>query len=149
MDTWSGEIPHFSRKELACKGTGKVLMDIRFARALPWLRGLWGKPLIVNSCCRTPDHNAAVGGHPRSLHLTKNPRHPTHGTMAVDIRWWDWTDSDRLAFAQLAYKNRWSVGLHDSFIHLDRRSEIGLARAVFVYGRWSAPFKIEEVINDA
>jgi len=141
VNTWEGALPYFSAGELACKGSGDIKLDLRFAAHLPALRQSWGKPLTVTSCCRTPGHNQVVGGHPRSLHLTDNPHHPTHGTMAIDLLWPD----APLSFARLAYKMGWSVGLHDVFIHLDLRRVIGLPKAVFKYGKWSEPFQQEEI----
>lgn len=139
--SWHGALPYFPKHELACQGCGVVHLDIRFAAALPALRQAWGAPLTPTSVCRTPSHNTAVGGHPRSLHLTGNPYHPTNGCMAADFAWPD----DKLAFARLAWQMGWSVGLHDSFIHVDRRADIGLQKRVFLYGEWSAPFDREDI----
>lgn len=145
---WTEAIPYFSREELACKGSGIIKLDIRFAAALPALRADWGKPLnLLNggSVCRTPEHNASIpGAHPRSLHLTENPVHPTFGTMAADIPWREWAENEKLQFARLAYKKGWTVGLHDGFCHVDRRKEIGLRKIVFLYGAWSG-FSADEV----
>lgn len=148
MSTWTEALPFFPRHELACSGTGVVLMDARFAATLPALRAAWGRPLIPNSVCRTPEHNVAVGGHPNSLHMTVNPRWPTKGCMAADLRWRGWKPEDQLALARLAWRMGWSVGLHDGFIHVDRRADLGLAelpKAVFLYGTWSEPFNREDI----
>jgi hypothetical protein len=51
----------------------------------------------------------------------------------------------QLALARLAWKMGWAVGLHDGFIHIDRRKDIGLQKAVFVYGVWSSPFNREDI----
>lgn len=145
---WSEEIPYFTRSELACKGTGIIRMDIRFAAALPALRLAHGGPLGPSSVCRTPDHNKAVGGHPRSLHLTENPKWPTNGTMAADIRWLGWSSDDQLDFAGLAWDMGWSVGLHDSFCHIDRRADLALPELpqhVFLYGSWAGAFSPNDV----
>jgi hypothetical protein len=138
---------YFTDKELACKGTGVVLLDPLFEQELPKLREVWGKQLIPTSVCRTPEHNKAVGGHPNSLHLTINPTHKTKGCCAADIRWNNWSKQDRLAFARLAFSMGWSVGLHNTFIHIDRRDAGGLPQAVFLYGTWNNEFKIEDVRN--
>lgn len=141
MLTWNHALPYFTKQELACKGSGVVHLDIRFAVALPALRQAWGRPLTPTSVCRTPSHNEAVGGHPRSLHLTGNPYHPTNGCMAADFVW----PNDKLAFARIAWSMGWAVGLHDAFIHVDRRGDIGLQKRVFLYGQWSAPFDREDI----
>ena len=145
--TWYKPLPYFTAKELACKATGTIKLHDTFAAYLPALRAEWGAPLYPTSVCRTPEHNKGVGGHPRSLHLTENPVHPTSGSMAADLHWQDWPTKRKLRFARLAHKRGWSVGLHDTFVHVDRRKDIGLTQAVFVYGQWSGEFKADEVIT--
>jgi len=144
--TWTTALPYFSEDELACKGSGIVALDPRFAAHLPALRASWGRPLFPTSVCRSPEHNESEGGHPRSLHLTENPVHPTEGCMAADIFWRNWSKDLKLEFAQLAWSLGWSVGLHDVFIHVDRRKDLGLAQSVFLYGSWSSPFSPGEVV---
>lgn len=143
---WAGAIPYFSENELKCKGSGKLVLDIRFASRLPELRASWGGAMTLNSCCRSPEHNKRVGGHPNSLHLTKNPKHPTHGTAACDVRWGDWSHEFQLGFARLAYSKGWSVGLHNSFCHIDARKWCDLNQAVFLYGSWDGRFTKEDVL---
>ena len=46
----------FSPAEIACRGTGKLLVHEEA------LRDRLGKPLIVTSGYRSPEHNRAVGG---------------------------------------------------------------------------------------
>jgi len=119
-------IPYFTEHELKCKGTGVIKLDDRFAEALPKLREAWGKPLVPTSVCRTPEYNKAIGGHPRSLHLTENPVWPTKGTMAADIDWKEWATGKQQEFAELARAMGWRVGLSNSFIHIDRGHEVGV-----------------------
>lgn len=142
----SRAIEFFSERELACKGTGVIKLDPRFAEALPKLRRAWGSALSPTSVCRTPEHNTKVGGHPRSLHLTENPAHPSQGCMAADIAWRHWPTSQKLEFAKLAWSMGWAVGLHDGFCHIDRRADIGLKRTVFLYGTWSGAFSPGDVV---
>jgi len=111
------------------------------------LRRKWGMPLTPTSVCRTPQHNAKVGGNPRSLHLTENPKWQTFGTMAADISWRDWHKEKKLKFAKLAWDLGWSIGLHNSFCHIDRRVEAGLEQKVFLYGTWDNQFKVDEVVK--
>jgi hypothetical protein len=135
----------FSDRELACKGSGEIKLDPLFEAELPELRRAWGRPLIANSVCRSPQHNRSVGGHPNSLHLTENPTHKTKGTAAADLSWRGWSKIDQLRFARLAWARGWSVGLHNSFIHVDRRDAAGLPQACFLYGSWDGRFTVEEV----
>ena len=139
-------IDYFSEKELACKGTGIIELDPRFAEALVDLRETWGKPLSPSSVCRTPLHNKFVKGHPNSFHLTENPKWKTFGTMAADITWRSWDTETKLKFAKLAYSLGWAVGLHNSFCHIDRRVDAGLPQAVFLYGTWSNLFDKKDVV---
>jgi len=131
-------IPHFPEHELRCKGSGEIRLDPRFAEALPKLREAFGKPLVPNSVCRSPEHNKKIKGHPSSLHLTHNPKWPTFGTMACDIRWRDWSPVDQECFARLALSQGWRVGLHDGFCHIDRLLDVVPDhKKVFVYGTYT------------
>jgi zinc D-Ala-D-Ala carboxypeptidase len=138
--SWSEALPYFSKKELACKGSGVIRLDLRFAASLPALRLDWGRPLTLTSVCSSPEHNKSVGGHPRSLHLTENHVHPVQGTMAADIAWSEWSNLDRERFYRTALTLGWSVGLHPSFVHVDRRSDVGLPRVTFHYPTWNRAF---------
>jgi len=135
---WDGALPYFTETELRCRHCGELKLDLVFAAALVALRFQWGRPLTPTSVCRCFDHNQAVGGHPRSLHLTQNPVHRTAGTAAADIFWGDWSLPRQLEFAQLAYKLGFSVGLHRTFCHVDARAllDIGLKQSVFTYDKW-------------
>lgn len=60
--------PNFSPQEMACRGTGKLMVDEAAMDRLQALRDALGAPLIITSAYRSPEHNAAVGGAPNSLH---------------------------------------------------------------------------------
>ncbi len=64
--TWDNFRPH----ELACKGTGKVLIDPHSMDCLQRLRNILGQPIHLNSAFRSKSHNRAVGGAKNSYHLT-------------------------------------------------------------------------------
>lgn len=138
---FKSRIPFFTADELACKCCGLIQLDMHFAVHMPVLRLQWGRPLSPSSVCRCPKHNTAEGGHPRSLHLTDNPEHPTEGACAADIRWHTWSLEDKLAFARLAWKLGWSIGLNKWFCHIDRRKDIGLQQRVFLYSNWPGDFE--------
>ena len=59
----------FSPREIACKGTGKVLVNEDALDKLQALRDRLRKPLILTSAYRSPEHNRAVGGAKRSKHM--------------------------------------------------------------------------------
>jgi hypothetical protein len=61
--------PNFSPAEIACRGTGRLLIDEEALDRLQALRDALGKPLIVRSAYRSPEHNRAVGGAVASRHL--------------------------------------------------------------------------------
>lgn len=60
---------NFSPAEIACRGTGKLLVNEPALDRLQALRDRLGKPLIVRSAYRSPEHNRAVGGATRSKHM--------------------------------------------------------------------------------
>lgn len=60
---------NFSPAEIACRGSGSLRINEEALDKLQALRDRLGKPLIVRSAYRSPAHNRAVGGAPRSKHL--------------------------------------------------------------------------------
>jgi hypothetical protein len=151
-NVWLGAIPYFPMRELECPCCGSVMLNREFAAKLPALRVEWGRPLTPNSACRCANHNRSLnggrGGHPNSLHLIKNPKHPLEGSAAIDIQWRHWSTEDKLRFARMAHRHGFSVGLHDGFCHLDLRTVAGLRQLVFLYGgAWASPFTPDEVIT--
>jgi hypothetical protein len=61
--------PNFSPAEIACRGTGKLLVNEAALDKLQALRDRLSKPLIVRSAYRSPEHNRDVGGAKASKHL--------------------------------------------------------------------------------
>jgi zinc D-Ala-D-Ala carboxypeptidase len=66
-DKWRWK--NFSPRELACKGTGSILVDETALDRLQALRDKLGVPLLVTSAYRSPEHNRKVGGAKDSFHL--------------------------------------------------------------------------------
>ena len=66
-DTWRWK--SFSPAEIACRGSGSLRLNEEALDKLQALRDRLGKPLIVRSAYRSPAHNRAVGGAPRSKHM--------------------------------------------------------------------------------
>ena len=62
----------FLRSELACPTTPEVRLATGFCEALERLRVELDAPIYLTSACRSPKHNAKVGGHPRKLHSRIN-----------------------------------------------------------------------------
>jgi hypothetical protein len=61
--------PNFSPAEIACRGTGKLLVNAAALDRLQALRDRLGKPLIIRSAYRSREHNRAVGGAKASKHM--------------------------------------------------------------------------------
>lgn len=61
--------PSFTPQEIACRGSGAVGIDPEALDKLQTLRDRLGVPVILTSAYRSPEHNAAVGGAPESLHM--------------------------------------------------------------------------------
>jgi len=64
--------PSFSPREIACKGTGRLVVDDQALDKLQALRDRLGKPLILTSAYRSPEHNKRVGGAKNSQHMQGN-----------------------------------------------------------------------------
>lgn len=62
--------PDFAPAEIACRSTGKLLVNAPALDRLQALRRALGRPMIVNSAYRSPEHNARVGGATKSQHLS-------------------------------------------------------------------------------
>lgn len=105
-----GAGPNFSPAEIACRGTGKLLINEPALDKLQALRDRPGKPLIVRSAYRSLEHNRAVGGATRSKHLDG---------VAFDIAM---TNHDPVVF-ELAAREVWFLGFgfypRSGFMHID------------------------------
>ena len=60
---------NFSPAEIACRGTGQLKLVPEAMDKLQALRDRLGKPLIVRSGYRSPEHNRRVGGAKASKHM--------------------------------------------------------------------------------
>ena len=152
MSNWKGELPCFAVSELSCHHCGQLKLDLVFAMALVSLRYAWGSPLYLNSVCRCSEHNDDVDGHPNSLHQTENPVHATDGTAAVDVNWGTWPKEVKFKFAQLAWSLGWSLGLAQTFMHLDARAflpTLTLDQKIFHYDNWTYIFSDVDIKGDS
>jgi len=61
--------PDFQPSEIACRGTGELVVNERAMDMLQELRTRLGKPIHINSGYRSIKHNRAVGGAKGSKHL--------------------------------------------------------------------------------
>jgi hypothetical protein len=124
--------PDFSADELRCTGSGMLIVSDQFMDELQLLRNELSRPMRLTSACRSAEHNRAIGGHPRSLHVCDEPaRSEQDGCLAVDVAIVDGTYRGHLV--STAWRLGWSVGWHKSFVHLDRRGLVGLLQNTFDY----------------
>jgi len=66
-DKWTWK--SFSPEEIACRGTGEIVVNTDALDKLQALRNKLGKPLIINSAYRSATHNKAIGGAKDSQHM--------------------------------------------------------------------------------
>ena len=59
---------NFTPEEIACKGTGLIIIDEDAMDALQETREILGTPFSPNSAYRSESHNKYVGGAKRSMH---------------------------------------------------------------------------------
>ena len=104
---------NFKLSEFESPDTKEVKVDEKLVDKLQKLRSEVGKPLIINSAYRTPEHNKSVGGVDNSQHLK--------GT-AVDVGLhnlpYNADDMEKLA-EDIGFNG---IGKYNTFIHLDVRS---------------------------
>lgn len=125
---------YFTEKELQCQHTGDMILAEDFDKELDDLREACGFPLIVNSCCRSAEHNDAVHGHPRSLHVYDHPHHPTGGCCAIDFSTSNLDGEQFLTLIAEAKELGMSVGIAKSFIHCDTRTAtLGFKQTSWLY----------------
>lgn len=125
-------IPYFTHKELACPQTGKIILAPGFADKLIELREAFGKPMSVNSACRSKEYNKKIKGAAKSFHVFDQPFYQAQGCCAVDIAMTCSATRGKLIAA--AWHLGWSIGVHKNFIHLDRRIDYtNLEQIVFTY----------------
>ena len=115
---------YFTNDEIACKCCGEAKVMDSFAVRLEEFRSAWGRPMVVNSCCRCSKHNQNIGGAAKSFHLFgQKSTTGVDATCAIDISTKGMTGADRHALAYLAMQRGWSVGVAKTFLHFDRRSD--------------------------
>jgi hypothetical protein len=130
----------FTKDELKCPLTGEAHLAPGVAAHLRVLREVFGQPITINSGCRSAEHNKAIKGHPRSLHVYDHPFHPTGGTAAFDIKRRDAVYDDKLI--KTALMLGWTVGVANTFIHIDRRTDfIPMPQIVYYYNGFSGEKK--------
>lgn len=126
--TWK----NFKPRELACKGTGRIRLQRKAVDALQALRDEVGKPMLIASAYRSPEHNAAVKGSPTSRHMQGD---------AFDVVM---VGHDPKTFEEAARRAGFQgFGYYPEssppFMHID----MGPAR------KWGTPFSPKDIDNEA
>jgi hypothetical protein len=126
--------PHFPLHELVCKcGCGLASFHPEFLDKLEALRDLYDAPMKLSSACRCSAHNAKVSplAPLRSFHIGDRETRPgVKGTLAVDVVV---EASAKGKLFALAWSRGWSIGWNRSFLHIDRRVDIGMPQITFEY----------------
>ena len=107
---------HFKLREFACRDGSAVPRaywgNVRALMAeLEKIRGVWGRPIVINSGYRTKTYNQQCGGAKASQHLTAN---------AVDFNVQGVAPSAVYAKLDAMYPNQ-GLGKYAGFTHLDLR----------------------------
>ncbi|HSP66920.1 MAG TPA: D-Ala-D-Ala carboxypeptidase family metallohydrolase [Bryobacteraceae bacterium] len=112
--------PHFSEAELACHHCGVNQCKQALVDALEAFRTIVGKPVVVDSAYRCPQHNADSGGAVKSEHVEG---------LAADIRVNGISATELEAAARKIHAIR-GIGRndHQQYIHVDVRPTLTLAR---------------------
>lgn len=99
----------FKAAELVCRGSGSILIETDSLDRLQAMRTRWGRPMVVTSGYRSPEHNRAVS----STGLT-GP-HTTGRAFDIAV-----PAQLRYEFVRLAFDLGWTgIGVAKTFVHLD------------------------------
>ena len=112
----SGDLStHFSRAEFRCRcgRCGFDTVDAELLTVLEAVREHFGAAVRITSACRCADHNARVGGSPRSQHVRGR---------AADIQVEGVAPAEVYAYVDRTWAGRYGVGLYKVFTHIDTRT---------------------------
>lgn len=103
---------NFKREEFKCQcGCGFATVDVELIGLLERIRSHFkGKPVVINSACRCPEHNANIGGHKSSKHMQG---------IAADIVVKGVHPMVVYQFVDHIAPDRYGVGVYPTFTHID------------------------------
>lgn len=106
---------YFTRSEFACKcGCGFAAVDAELLRVLEDVREHFTQPVKINSACRCPKHNAAVGGEAGSKHMLG---------IAADIVVGQTKPAEVAQYLRQQYPDKYGIGEYASWAHIDVRED--------------------------
>lgn len=101
--------PNFTPKEIACKGSGEILIDPHALDLLQLFREKLGVPFTPNSAYRSMEHNKRVGGSENSMHM--------HGrAFDVPIKKGMTAEKIKKAARMVGFTG---IGHYNTFVHID------------------------------
>ena len=107
---------NFTFNEFKCPLTGECEMDHSFIYKLQKMRTMYGKPIYISSGYRSLEHNIAIGGAEKSLHMFG---------MAADLKVKNSQERYQLVrFAIWCGFN--GIGVYDHHVHVDTRDKESL-----------------------
>lgn len=151
VDDEGWPFPHFKPRELACKGTGRLVINVDMLEFLEALRAgmcdYFGRdcPLNLNSCYRSWWHNKKIGGKKGSRHLHAD---------ACDVSTLNFDSPARAYLHTKAKKEGFKgFGYYANFLHMDlwKVREWGDKDAFFLNGETglqSEPVRSPEGVLD-
>jgi len=112
---------NFSKSEFESKCGRDMPEEVYFnvvkvANQLQYLRDYLGKPIRVNSAYRSPEHNAKIGGVPKSQHLLGKAADIVVKDMPTDVLYQ--YIEDAISNGEML---QGGLGLYDTFVHYDIR----------------------------
>lgn len=130
----------FFHKELACRSHDPKAMQgaipeitrLRFSM----FRDCLDESIVPNSVCRSGQHNRSLNGAAaKSNHIFDEPVWRNDGCIAMDIRTRNREPEYKDRLVELAWKMGFSVGIYNTFVHIDDRTFTDGRRQSFWYGR--------------
>lgn len=123
---------YFADWEISCKCGCRLIAPVESVYRLYALRLLWGKPIIINSAIRCPEHNKRVGGRAGSTHLPPDFRNHVSkgwGGCAFDIQA---AFLDRRHIESIAIQCGFTgIGEGENFIHIDDAARPNITRWLY------------------
>ncbi|MBY0355520.1 MAG: DUF882 domain-containing protein [Rickettsiales bacterium] len=128
--------PNFKPSELACEGTGKLLLDMDALDRLQFLRTAINTPLKINCGYRSPEHNEALirAAKTPKERPAKNSLHMQGKAFDVSIRAQFFKGDPKRLYALAKHFGFTGFGFYRTFLHIDtgRAREWGTHKGLYV-----------------